>query len=262
MKYVVSERALETIERECRRSPDTETGGILVGFKDKRRVTVTHATGPGPVSDLSVSRFIKDTPYLQSVLNLLFQYFQVNYLGVWHKHPGAMPFPSSGDVASAMDEVSDVNMGLDELLTPIGVMTSGRVEVHPYAIKDNGYRKIEWEARAHDKLPSSRPLATQWYATTQGQRRLTWEMERFEEAGVEAEVRKGDDGTYRFHAPLVPGSPRRLVMLCYNDYPVSPPEVVLYDERTEGYEPVASRVVDSWHLDRYLYDIFEEWRGG
>ena len=137
MKYIVSERALETIERECRKSPDTETGGILVGLKDKRRVIVTHATGPGPVADLSVSHFIKDTPYLQSVLNLLFQYFQVNYLGVWHKHPGAMPFPSSGDVASAMEEVSDVSMGLEELLAPIGVMESGQVEVYPYAIKDN-----------------------------------------------------------------------------------------------------------------------------
>ena len=132
MKYAISERAVETIERECRKYPDTETGGIVVGFRDDRQAVVTHATGPGPNSQMSEHHFVKDTPYLQSVLNLLFQYYQVNYLGVWHKHPESMPFPSSGDLASAMDEVEDENVGLDELITPICTMESGRVEVVPF----------------------------------------------------------------------------------------------------------------------------------
>ena len=50
MKYVVSERALEIIERECRNHPDTETGGIIVGLRDDVQVTITHATGPGVIS--------------------------------------------------------------------------------------------------------------------------------------------------------------------------------------------------------------------
>ena len=35
MIYVVSDRALETIQRECRSHPETETGGIIVGFREE-----------------------------------------------------------------------------------------------------------------------------------------------------------------------------------------------------------------------------------
>ena len=96
MKYVVSEKALEAIERECRSYPDTETGGIIVGFRDEEQVTITHATGPGLNWQRSTQHFSKDTEYLQAVLNLLFQYFQVNYLGLWHKHPESMPLSQRG----------------------------------------------------------------------------------------------------------------------------------------------------------------------
>ena len=86
MKYVVSRRALETIEWECRKYPDLETGGLLVGFRNPEQVSITHATGPGPNADRSAHHFTKDTPYLQSVLQLLGNYYRVDYLGIWHKH--------------------------------------------------------------------------------------------------------------------------------------------------------------------------------
>ena len=260
MRYVVSERALQTIERECRRYPDEETGGIMVGLRDKEQVIMTHATGPGPNSQRSAHHFVKDTPYLQSVLNLLAQYYQVNYLGVWHKHPGDMAFPSAGDVASAMDEISDSQVGLDELLTPICVMESGNVEVLPYIIRDSRYSLVSWDAIPHDQLPSADSLAAQWYVTAAGHGRLGQELARFKDLGVSAEVRKGEDGTYRFYAPMAPNSPLRLVMLCYNDYPVSAPEVAVYDERSQDIDPVASRVLEDWGIDHFMCDIFEEYR--
>ena len=197
MKYVVSEKALETIERECRKFPDTETGGILVGFREKGQAIVTHATGPGPNSHRFASHFIKDTAYLQSVLNLYFEYYGVNYLGVWHKHPLAMPFPSSGDIASAMDEISDTQVGLEELLTPICVMQAGQVEITPYVMKDGGYTQLSWDVAAHDKLPTDRPVDTQWYATGVGHSRFSRELVRFKEIGVAAEVRKGPTDSTR-----------------------------------------------------------------
>ena len=80
MRYVVSQKALEAIERECRSQPETETGGIIVGYRDVNLVTITHATGPGINGERSAQHFVKDTEYLQSVLNLLFQYFQVMLL--------------------------------------------------------------------------------------------------------------------------------------------------------------------------------------
>ena len=260
MKYVVSRGALETMEHECRRSADTETGGILVGFKDVRYVTVTHATGPGPNSQKSATHFVKDTPYLQSVLNLLFQYYQVNYLGVWHKHPDGMPFPSSGDVFSAMDEVGDSQMGMDELIAPICTMAQGKVDVHPFVIKDNCYTRIRWDLVPHHMLPSERALDAQWYATAAGMRRLGEEMARFDELGVKVELRKGRDDGYRFYAPLGSKSPLSLVISCQREYPVVPPEIAVYDGDSQGYRSAASALLDRWSIDRFLADVYKEFQ--
>ena len=79
MNYVVSQRALDLIELECRRNPNTETGGILVGSQDANQISITHATGPGLQWEGSSYHFVKDTEYLQSVLNTLFEYFGVNF---------------------------------------------------------------------------------------------------------------------------------------------------------------------------------------
>ena len=260
MKYVVSERALETIDRECRNHPETETGGIIVGLRDADQVTVTHATGPGLNWERSTHHFVKDTEYLQSVLNLLFHYFQVNYLGVWHKHPESMPFPSAGDVTSAMDEIGDSRVGLDELVTPICSLESGKVSVHPYVIKDGEFILVDWEKVPHDKIITSHSLDTQWYTRSVGRDRAAKEMEHLEELGVKAEVRKGTDGTYRFHVSLGPNSNLRLVMLCPAEYPVAPPEVAVYDQLAEAYEPVSSDILDRWNIHQFLGDLVEEYR--
>ncbi|MDP6513003.1 MAG: Mov34/MPN/PAD-1 family protein, partial [SAR202 cluster bacterium] len=202
MKYYISEKALESMERECRRSPNTETGGILVGYRadqdasDDSKVIITHASGPGPESSASATHFVKDTPYLQSVLELLFQYHQVNYLGVWHKHPGDMSWPSSGDVSSAMQEIEGGTVGLQELVTPIATMNSGRVEIHPHVIRDGSALPVSWESVPHDQLPDGRSVANQWHETEAGLNRLKEEMAEFEAQDIEVEVRRGDDGTY------------------------------------------------------------------
>ena len=261
MKYLVSNRVLETIELECWRYPDTETGGILVGFRDKDQVTITDATGPGPQSERSPQHFIKDTAYLQAVLNLLFEYYQVNYLGVWHKHPEAMPYPSDGDVIAAMEEVADREMGLEELITPICVMSAGRVDMHPYRIKDHLFMPLSWEPVPHHQLPEQRSRPDHWYTTPVGQRRLTSELAEFEAMGVAVELRKGRDGSYRFYAPVAADSPLRLVMLCHDDYPVSAPEVAVYDLESKKSEPVSSLKLSDWNIYQHLVDLFREFQG-
>ena len=118
-KYSISQDVIETIEIECRRSPDKETGGILVGVRVDSCTIVTHCSGPGLIWNSSKHHFTKDTDYAQQTLNLLYEYFGVNYLGLWHKHPSEYPSPSQGDIINAMDEISSTNIGLNELLTPI-----------------------------------------------------------------------------------------------------------------------------------------------
>jgi len=260
MKYVVSEKALEAIERECRSHPLTETGGIIVGFRNEEQVTITHATGPGLNWERSAHHFAKDTEYLQAVLNLLFQYFQVNYLGLWHKHPGSMPFPSEGDVASAMDEIADTRVGLDELVTPICVMESSKVDVLPFVIKDHDFTLVDWQPVPHISLATTHSLETQWHTRSVGRERLAKEQELFKDLGVEVDLREGADGTYRFHVSPGDQSQLRLVMLCPAEYPVAPPEVAVYHQGSKKYEPVTSDLLNDWNIYQHLADLVEEYR--
>ena len=261
MNYIVSQRALDLIELECRRNPDTETGGILVGSRDANQLSITHATGPGLQWEASSYHFVKDTEYLQSVLKILFEYFGVNYLGVWHKHPRSMPHPSDGDISSAMEEVTDVNMGLEELVTPICIMESGHVQVLPFVIKDDVYKEIEWEPIAHNKLPMFESLQRQWYDTEGGNKRLIEELARFDNAGVQIELLKGNDNTYRIDVTLAPESGQRMVVLCPAEYPAIAPEVAIYSEGTNEYEPFRSDLLDGWNIYTHLVDVAQEYQG-
>ena len=260
MNYIVSQRALDLIELECRRNPDTETGGILVGSRDANQLSITHATGPGLQWEGSSYHFVKDTEYLQSVLNILFEYFGVNYLGVWHKHPRSMPHPSDGDISSAMEEVDDAGLKLEELITPICVVDSGQVQVLPFAIKERGYRVIEWTSRSHGEMLESESLRGQWYNTEVGSKRLIEELARFDDAGVEVELLKGNDETYRVNVTLAQKSSRRLVILCPAEYPVIAPEVAIYNEDTNEYEPLRSKLLDNWNIFVHLAEVIEEYQ--
>jgi hypothetical protein len=157
-----------------------------------------------------------------------------------------------------MEEVGDHQVGLDELVTPICVMESSRVEVLPYVIRDNSYTAVSWQRVPHDALAAERSLLTQWYTRSVGQARLAKELEQFRALGVEAEVKKGADDTYRFHVSLGAGSPVRLVMLCPAEYPVAPPEVAVYDPGTRQYEPVNSPILDNWNIYQYMGDVVQE----
>ncbi len=260
MNYVVSQRALDLIELECRRNPNTETGGILVGSQDANQISITHATGPGLQWEGSSYHFVKDTEYLQSVLNTLFEYFGVNYLGVWHKHPKSMPHPSEGDISSAMEEVDDSELDLRELITPICVMKEGQVQVLPFAIKEHGYRVIEWNPRSHDEMLATGSLRRQWYNTEIGNERLIKELARLDEAGVGVELLKGNDDTYRINITLPQISKRRLVILCPAEYPVIAPEVAIYNEISDEYEPLSSTVLDNWNIFVYLVEVIQEFK--
>lgn len=261
--YYISNKALDSIHRECRHHPDTETGGILVGFRpdgsvpNEDAVVITHATGPGPESQMSSGHFVKDTPYLQRELEILFQYHQVNYLGVWHKHPASHSTPSSGDVAAAMEELDGGTVDLAELITPIAVSRSGIVEVHPHVISGGRSTPVDWRPVPHDVLPNGRSVSGQWHETEAGQRRLVDETEEFESLGLKVEVRQGGDGTYRFHAPLVDGSGRALVFLCQADYPVTPPSLALYDPGPGRFLEMEAEVIDRWDIDRTMAEAYQ-----
>ena len=256
--YSVSQTVIDSIEVECRRNPENETGGILVGVRTESRSFVTHCSGPGVIWSSSTHHFTKDTEYSQEVLNFLYEYFGVNYLGLWHKHPVDYPRPSDGDVANAMTEIADLNIGLKELLTPVCFLTDNRVSISPFVVRGGYAHSIDWDVVTDRHLTDIGILNGNWYDATIGQDRLRDEVTRLENLKLSVSIRKGDDGRCRVRATSKGKKSWELVFLCPDDYPVSAPHIAILDKRTGSYLPVASQHINDWNLYKYMSDLAAE----
>ena len=257
-KYSISQDVIEAIEIECRRNPETETGGILVGDRVDLHTVVPHCSGPGLIWNSSKHHFTKDTDYAQLTLNLLNEYFAVNYLGLWHKHPVEYPTPSHADVLNAMDEISSINIGLDELLTPICFLTNSEVTISPFVIRNGSAYRIDWEISDGDCTITNELLKTYWYDSRIGRERLDDEVTRLKNQKLKIQVSKGEDGSCRIRASTHKRKDQELVFLCPKDYPLSSPFAAILNKQTEEYTPVISRHISDWNMYRYMSDIVKE----
>jgi integrative and conjugative element protein (TIGR02256 family) len=82
---------LETIRAEVRRVGRVETGGVVVGYESHANTLVlTHASGPGPRSELSRTDVLIDGKYAQAFCNRHFDGSggRLDYVGDWHRHVG------------------------------------------------------------------------------------------------------------------------------------------------------------------------------
>lgn len=86
-----------------RSSPESETGGILLGHQlDDQTVRVTRASPPGPRAVHRRTRFSRDTRFLQRYLDDVHERSDgaEDYVGEWHVHPGLDAPPSGTDCRS------------------------------------------------------------------------------------------------------------------------------------------------------------------
>jgi integrative and conjugative element protein (TIGR02256 family) len=82
---------LESIRAEVRRVGRVETGGALVGYESHTNALIlTHASGPGPKSELSRTNVLIDGQYAQAFCTQLFDGSggRLDYVGDWHRHVG------------------------------------------------------------------------------------------------------------------------------------------------------------------------------
>ena len=257
-KYSVSQTVIDSIEVECRRNPENETGGILMGVSTDAGCFVTHCSGPGVIWSSSTHHFTKDTKYSQVVLNFLYGYFGVNYLGLWHKHPIDYPRPSDGDVGNAMAEIADLDIGLEELLTPVCFLTDDDVSISPFVIRGGYAHDIEWDVVTNEHLIHIGILDGNWYDAAVGQNRLRDEVTRLENLKLSISISKGNDGKCRVRATSKGEKDRELVFLCPDDYPVSAPQIAILDKRTRSYLPAPSQQINDWNLYKYMSDLAVE----
>ena len=256
--YSISQTVIASMEVECRRNPENETGGILVGTRNKGRTLITHCSGPGVIWSSSTHHFTKDTDYMQQVLNLLHEYFGVNYLGLWHKHPIEYPGPSEMDIVNAMAEISESNIGLEELLTPVCFLIDDTVRISPFVIRERAAHSINWEIVADSHIAEIGVLERNWYDSRVGRDRLQDEVRKLEKYKLEVFTTKGDDGRCRIRVTNKQRKGRELVFLCPTDYPVSAPHTAILDKATGSYLPVMSQHLNEWNLYRTLSDLAAE----
>jgi integrative and conjugative element protein (TIGR02256 family) len=90
---------MKTIVTQCRQTPHTETGGIIVGFytEDLHWAIVTDVSSPPQDSRRFRFAFHRGVIGLQEWLRDLWSERKQYYLGEWHFHPMGSPMPSGID---------------------------------------------------------------------------------------------------------------------------------------------------------------------
>lgn len=119
---VYSDEALETIANESSSSPDSETGGALIGNWQRDpdgyiTVNVERATGPGPEAVRNSAMFSPHMEYYRSRIAYYREKNNWDYLGEWHKHPGNFDSLSQTDINTAHELIKEE--GWPMLLLPI-----------------------------------------------------------------------------------------------------------------------------------------------
>lgn len=103
---VISKRAKAVMEVELSRFPDTETGGLLLGYsKPENGVLILEATDSGYRDVIhEVGCFQYDIAYEEHMCSLLSQLYQpsLQLVGLWHKHNAVhsdniIPFSSADE---------------------------------------------------------------------------------------------------------------------------------------------------------------------
>jgi integrative and conjugative element protein (TIGR02256 family) len=107
------------------RGPRVETGGILFGEVNEllKTVWISEVTGPPPDSRASASSFVCGT---QGVLEMNIEKKSrsrgsIQFIGMWHTHPGGRPDPSETDRQAMKDLLTDVSFqGRNFLMLIVG----------------------------------------------------------------------------------------------------------------------------------------------
>ena len=91
--------AMRLMALEAALYPDSETGGMLLGYWQGQEVVISKASKPGPAAQRGSTWFRPDhgwdTEHIAKVYASSGR--TITYLGDWHTHPGATPTPSRTD---------------------------------------------------------------------------------------------------------------------------------------------------------------------
>lgn len=272
----ITRRAARTLRDESWKC-DVETGGSLSGYR--RRRVVDLATGPGPKAMKRACMFSADVEYQQQALEEATRQSngRARLVGYWHRHPGNMGHPSSGDQAQAREIADGFSKG-DEACNLVAVITTvkreaRKVAVHTYVFNPRSQklepaktvfvsdddpivaraREAESCVLATRKSDLFNELGFRFHETLMGKERLRSEVEALEAHGFGVSVSKRKRDARALIVVECPNG-KKLIVVPPIEYPLNPPRVF---ELPHGNEWLGSfcPVTLSWNSDRRIIDL-------
>jgi integrative and conjugative element protein (TIGR02256 family) len=150
-KLFITNAVLEYIEAESRRSPTTETGGVIAGTGTLgiNDIVITAVTGPGPRARRTRYSFARDISYCQDRLDRFGSDSGglIDYLGEWHKHHEDEPWPSSRDVGTLKSIAKDEHYHVVVPLLLIMGESNDRNSLRVFAVNAAGrLTLLDWDS--------------------------------------------------------------------------------------------------------------------
>ena len=133
-RLIISKEIIGFIEATAAGSTQVETSGILIGFHHGKNIRVTRATDAGPEARRSQCGFLRDTSYCQLELNKEFSLSGADYVGEWHTHVIDLPRPSSGDLRTLSQIVSDPDYSFSSFAMILVVTRDQKTQLLAYMI--------------------------------------------------------------------------------------------------------------------------------
>jgi integrative and conjugative element protein (TIGR02256 family) len=133
-QIAVTREVLEAIAKMACSSPDSETGGILIGHHLEDEVRVIRATDAGPRSNNSACNFTRDTKHCQDILNHEFSLTGADYVGEWHSHVIGPSGPSQGDLRTLARIVLDPDYNFRSFVMILAVVRRGKSKISSYVV--------------------------------------------------------------------------------------------------------------------------------
>lgn len=124
------------------RQDSAETGGVLLGYNDGPRVSVTHAGPPGPRAIHQPDFFLRDLEFAQNFASNGWAECEAQWIGEWHTHPAGVLIPSHADVKSYRQHITDPELGFEAFLSIIVQKTRTGISQCAWIITESKIYKI------------------------------------------------------------------------------------------------------------------------
>lgn len=270
----ITHSAYKTIEGESL-NRNTETGGRLIGCLNC--LVVLEATLPGKDAELGSYHFTTDVEEDKRILDMIVRKYQgrVSSMGYWHRHPGNMSHPSTGDLMQAQSLIKDTALSGDKnpLYCFISNIVNGKVKLYAYSLSygdenfevckliliDDNSEEVKYALKNEPVVIQTKSINFwddtnfQFYLTTRGKERIKQELKELEFAGYKATaLRRQADNRLLLD---IQKDGLSLLVIPPIEYPIGAPRFV---DKVTGKEITKLSVLYNWNSDFSIKQVLDE----